>query len=84
MPAQTLQDKMRKLSINPASLLAQAADRIDQLESALEGAVAKEREECAKICDEHHYKWRWDNEPDSASGPRECASSIRARGDHHG
>ena len=27
-----------------------------------------------------NHTWRWDNEPDSASGPRDCAAAIRARG----
>ena len=40
-----------------------------------------EREMCAKICDDKHDTWRWDDEPDSASGPRDCAAAIRARGE---
>ena len=40
----------------------------------------KEREACAKVCDDKHDTWRWDNEADSASGPRDCAAAIRARG----
>jgi hypothetical protein len=43
-------------------------------------AVLAEREACAKVCDDKHHTWRWDNEPDSASGPRDCATAIRARG----
>lgn len=43
--------------------------------------VAIEREACAKVCDDKHDTWRWDNEPDSASGPRDCAAAIRARGE---
>jgi hypothetical protein len=46
-----------------------------------EKMVAFEREACAKVCDDKHDTWRWDNEPDSASGPRDCAAAIRARGD---
>ncbi len=42
--------------------------------------AAAEREACAKVCDDKHHTWRWDNEPDSASGPRDCAAGIRARG----
>ena len=41
---------------------------------------ADEREACAKVCDDWHETWRWDNEPDSRSGPRDCAATIRARG----
>jgi hypothetical protein len=43
--------------------------------------AAKEREACAKVCDDKHDTWRWDNEPDSESGPRDCAEAIRARGE---
>jgi hypothetical protein len=46
-----------------------------------EKMVAFEREACAKVCDDKHDTWRWDDEPDSASGPRDCAASIRARGE---
>ena len=45
-----------------------------------EKMVAFEREACAKVCDDKHDTWRWDDEPDSASGPRDCAAAIRARG----
>ena len=34
-------------------------------------------EKCVNICLEKHYNWRWDNEPDSDSGPRDCANSIK-------
>lgn len=43
-------------------------------------ARADEREQCAMVCDDLHHTWRWDDEPDSASGPRDCAAAIRARG----
>ncbi len=42
--------------------------------------IAEEREACAKECDDLHHKWRWDNEEDSESGPRQCAKAIRQRG----
>lgn len=45
----------------------------------LEMAIAEEREACAKICDGLHRTWRWDDEPDSESGPRQCAMAIRKR-----
>ena len=47
---------------------------------AIRWAINQEREACAKICDAKHHTWRWDNEPDSSSGPRDCAEAIRARG----
>jgi hypothetical protein len=46
----------------------------------VEAAVKAEREACAKVCDDKHDTWRWDDEADSASGPRDCAAAIRARG----
>jgi hypothetical protein len=46
----------------------------------IEEAVLAEREACAKVCDDKHDTWRWDDEADSASGPRDCAAAIRARG----
>jgi hypothetical protein len=33
--------------------------------------AAAEREARAKVCDDKHHTWRWDDEPDSASGPRD-------------
>jgi hypothetical protein len=45
----------------------------------LAAAVLRERDACANVCDEVHHRWRWDDEPDSTSGPRECAEAIRAR-----
>ena len=35
-------------------------------------------EDAAKCCDDLHHGWRWDDEPDSASGPRDCAHAIRS------
>lgn len=34
-------------------------------------------QECVSICLDRHHTWRWDNEPDSSSGPRECAQLIK-------
>jgi hypothetical protein len=48
--------------------------------AAFNDAVLLEREACAKVCDDKHDTWRWDDEADSASGPRDCAAAIRARG----
>lgn len=42
-------------------------------------AVAEEREANARICDDLHHAWRWGDEPDSESGPRQCAKAIRQR-----
>ena len=36
----------------------------------------KEREACAKVCDELHWPWHMGDN----SGPKECAAAIRARG----
>lgn len=35
-------------------------------------------EEAAEACDNLHHPWKWDDEPDSDSGPRSCARAIRA------
>jgi hypothetical protein len=53
---------------------------IDNLEAFANLVAAAEREACAKVCDDKHDTWRWDDESDSASGPRDCAAAIRARG----
>ena len=53
----------------------------DEKLKAFEALVrAAEREACAKLCDDKHDTWRWDDEADSASGPRDCATAIRNRG----
>ena len=51
-----------------------------QLEAFANLVAKHEREACAKLCDDKHDTWRWDDEADSASGPRDCAAAIRARG----
>ena len=52
----------------------------EELERFAALVAAAEREACAKVCDDKHHAWRWDDKPDSASGPRDCAAAIRARG----
>jgi hypothetical protein len=47
-------------------------------------AIAEEREACAKVCGMKHNTWRWDNEAEIASGPRECAAAIRERSTNAG
>jgi hypothetical protein len=42
----------------------------------VERAVEAEREACAKVCDELHWPWHMGDN----SGPKECATAIRARG----
>ena len=42
-----------------------------------EKMVAIEREACAKVCDELHWPWHMGDN----SGPKECATAIRARGE---
>ena len=51
------------------------------LETFAKLVAEAEREACAKVCDDKHDTWRWDDEADSASGPRDCAAAIRARGE---
>ena len=38
-------------------------------------------QECANLCLTRHHTWRWDDEDDSDSGPRDCARLIK---DHFG
>ena len=33
--------------------------------------------QCIDLCLDRHHTWRWDDEPDSSSGPRDCAESIK-------
>jgi hypothetical protein len=74
------------MKLTPAQFSGVLEDEIDEFQlekfAALVAAAseAKEREACAKVCDDKHDTWRWDDETDSASGPRDCAVSIRARG----
>jgi hypothetical protein len=53
---------------------------LESVEKLIALTRADEREACAKVCDDKHDTWRWDDEADSASGPRDCAAAIRARG----
>ena len=50
--------------------------RIARADVELQRAVIAEREACAKVCDELHWPWHMGDE----SGPKECATAIRARG----
>jgi len=52
----------------------------DQLASqpSAEAIVQAALEAAEHACNEMHYNWRWDDEPDSDSGPRSCAAAIRA------
>ena len=60
----------------------EAADEIERLRihavTLANTVEAVERERCAKICDELHHNWRFGEGPDSESGPKECATAIRA------
>jgi len=80
--------KMRGLSLDDARVqdwqdntTPPAAQRPD-VDAMIALARADEREACALVCDELHDTWRWDDEADSASGPRDCAAAIRARGEN--
>jgi hypothetical protein len=55
-------------------------EELRQIERLVALVRADEREACAKVCDDKHDTWRWDDEADSASGPRDCATAIRNRG----
>jgi hypothetical protein len=48
-----------------------------ELSDLLDSAITKEREACAKVCDELHWPWHIGDD----SGPKQCAIAIRARGE---
>jgi hypothetical protein len=75
----------RRIEVADGVDVTEAAQKVldamqSMLDVGLEKAVLAEREACAKVCDDKHDTWRWDDEADSASGPRDCAAAIRARG----
>jgi len=45
----------------------------------MDKAIQKEREECAKICDEFEYNY-WRSQEEQEFTPIDCAKAIRARG----
>jgi hypothetical protein len=49
----------------------------DELIAFAKLVAAKEREACAKVCDELHWPWHIGDD----SGPKQCATAIRARGE---
>jgi hypothetical protein len=54
-----------------------AGDSDDNFSEELEKFAELIVKECVGICLDRHHTWRWDNEPDSSSGPRDCAQSIK-------
>jgi hypothetical protein len=60
-----------------AKLVLEAIDH--NIKILVQKAVLAEREACALVCDDKHDTWRWGDGADSASGPRDCATAIRAR-----
>jgi hypothetical protein len=44
-----------------------------------EAAASKEREACAKVCDEQEFDY-WRSSEDQEWTPQDCAKAIRARG----
>jgi hypothetical protein len=49
------------------------------VETASKLAAAAERERYAQLCGKLHYRWHWNDDMDSDSGPRNCAKAIRAQ-----
>jgi hypothetical protein len=61
---------------DPTAFWPESHDMTNELK-AFEALVrADEREACAEVCDELHWPWRMGDN----SGPKECATAIRARG----
>ena len=53
---------------------------LPKLEAFYKLAVAKEREACAKVCEEIFYDWyKVSDEYDDVPSPEFCAKAIRAR-----
>lgn len=64
-----------KLGTNPTECLKAFAKLVAA------DAAAKEREACAKLCDDIRHPWGYSAEtPDWCKGTDHCAAAIRARG----
>ena len=71
---------MRWIEQRIAEAVSAERDRIaDESKHIIKRAEARgadaEREACAKVCDELHWPWHMGDN----SGPKECATAIRAR-----
>lgn len=53
------------------------------MRDAVEQAVLRERESCAKLCEFEADNFKRDEETERADASIWCASAIRARGDKH-
>ena len=51
-------------------------EALEETTRLAEQGISGEREQCALVCEELHFKWHFGEE----SGPRECAREIRRRG----
>ena len=57
-------------------------DRAKALKAFAKLVAAKEREECAKVCDDIRHPWGYSAETsDWERGTEHCADAIRARGE---
>ena len=86
MSNETIKDQVRRLIAGIAPCYEKRPDLIKDddycfgfMVQVVELAIAEEREANAVECDNLHQAWRWDNEADSESGPRQCAKAIRQR-----
>lgn len=75
------QDEIIEMAIQAGMAEEIAAFNIPIIEAFAHLVAAKEREACALICDDHHEIWRFGEGEYSASGPKDCAAAIRARGE---
>jgi len=53
--------------------------RLETIAKLIKLTYSEALEDAAVICDDLHHKWRWDDNPDSTSGPRDCSKAIRAK-----
>ena len=55
----------------------QAIEAAKEVDGYIDLLVAEALEKAAKLCDDLHHDWRFDDHPDSDSGPHRCAAAIR-------
>ena len=77
--AAIVSDRMIRNGYRKCAQGQRATQFCSQLEAAVAGAVAAEREACAQLCEAEAEKWEGDDGPISTEA-RLCALVIRARG----
>ena len=65
-----------RLLAGQAEMAANKGDHVD-VKIMMEKFAKLLVQECVGVCLDRHHTWKWDNELDSDSGPRDCARSIK-------